>query len=63
MRALAEIEEGARSDRIVITELPYQVGPNAVLSKIKELVASREIEESEDGTTVTLEKVLSAPAE
>ena len=44
MRALAEIEEGPRSDRIVITELPYQVGPNAVLSKIKELVASREIE-------------------
>jgi DNA gyrase subunit A len=44
MRALADIEEGPRSDRIVITELPYQVGPNAVLSKIKELVASKEIE-------------------
>ena len=27
-----------------ITELPYQVGPNAVLAKIKELVATKEIE-------------------
>ena len=27
MRAVAEIEEGTRSDRIVITELPYQVEP------------------------------------
>ena len=39
MRAVAEIEEAQRGgDKIVITELPYQVGPNAVLAKIKELV-------------------------
>ena len=45
MRALAEIEEGTKSgDRIVITELPYQVGNNSVLAKIKELVDSKEIE-------------------
>jgi DNA gyrase subunit A len=45
LRAVAEIEESARGgDRIVITELPYQVGPNAVLTKISELVSSREIE-------------------
>jgi DNA gyrase subunit A len=46
MRAVAEIEEGTRGggDRIVITELPYQVGNNNVLTKIKELVETREIE-------------------
>ncbi|HXH57804.1 DNA gyrase subunit A [Iamia sp.] len=45
MRAVAEIEESARGgDKIVITELPYQVGPRNVLAKISELVALREIE-------------------
>ncbi|MGI8754787.1 MAG: DNA gyrase subunit A [Acidimicrobiales bacterium] len=45
MRAVAEIEESTRGgDKIVISELPYQVGPNAVLSKIQELVATKEIE-------------------
>ncbi|MGI8940133.1 MAG: DNA gyrase subunit A [Iamia sp.] len=45
MRAVAEIEETARGgDRIVITELPYQVGPRTVLAKISELVAAKEIE-------------------
>ena len=45
MRAVAEIEESSRGgDKIVISQLPYQVGPNAVLSKIKELVATKEIE-------------------
>ncbi len=45
MRAVAEIEESARGgDKIVISQLPYQVGPNSVLSKIKELVATKEIE-------------------
>ena len=43
--AIAEIEESARGgDKIVISELPYQVGPNSVLAKIKELVATKEIE-------------------
>jgi DNA gyrase subunit A len=45
MRAVAEIEETRRGgDRIVITELPYQVGPRKVLSRIKELVRDKEIE-------------------
>ena len=45
MRAVAEIEESARGgDKIVISQLPYQVGPNSVLSKIKQLVATKEIE-------------------
>ncbi len=45
MRARAEIEEGGRGgDRIVVTELPYQVGPRTVLAKISELVATKEIE-------------------
>lgn len=45
MRAAAEIVESQRGgDKIVITELPYQVGPNQVLSKIQELVATKGIE-------------------
>ncbi len=44
LRGKAEIEEGARSDHIVITELPYQVSPNQFIVKVKELVDSRELE-------------------
>ncbi|MEJ7844392.1 MAG: DNA gyrase subunit A [Acidimicrobiales bacterium] len=46
VRARAEIEEGAKGerDRIVVTELPYQVGMEAVARRIKELVDSRELE-------------------
>jgi DNA gyrase subunit A len=45
MRAVAEIEETKRGgDRIVVTELPYQVGPRSVLAKIKELVDAKELE-------------------
>ena len=44
LRGKAEIEEGQRSDRIVVTSLPYQVSPNALMTKIKELVDNRELE-------------------
>ena len=44
LRGKAEIEEGARSDHIVITELPYQVSPNQFIVKVKDLVDSRELE-------------------
>ena len=44
MRARAEIVEGKTNDNIVITELPYQVSPNAVFSKIKELLAAKELD-------------------
>src|SRR3954467_12538838 len=46
MRAKADIEEGSgrQRDRIVVTEMPYQVGVNAVAAKIKELVETRAIE-------------------
>jgi DNA gyrase subunit A len=44
MRARAEIVETRRGTQIVVTELPYQVGPSSVLAKISELVNSREIE-------------------
>jgi DNA gyrase subunit A len=44
MRGRAEIIEGTRSDNIVITELPYQVSPNAVLLKIRELVENKELD-------------------
>ncbi len=46
MRAKAEIEEGTgrQRDRIVVTELPYQVGVSAVAAKIKDLVESRQID-------------------
>jgi DNA gyrase subunit A len=44
LRGKAEIEEGTRSDFIVITELPYQVSPNQFIVKVKELVDNRELE-------------------
>ena len=60
MRAKADIEEGSAGDRIVVTEMPYQVGVNAVSAKIKELVETRQIEGVADvndetaGTTTRL---------
>ena len=44
LRGKAEIEEGTRSDFIVITELPYQVSPNQFIVKVKELVDNRELD-------------------
>ncbi|MDH3707865.1 MAG: DNA gyrase subunit A [Acidimicrobiia bacterium] len=44
MRARAEIDDEGTTPRIVVTELPYQVSPNQVLVKVKELVDNREIE-------------------
>ena len=44
LRAVAEIEEGRTNDTIVVTELPYQVSPSAVLGKIEELVRAGELD-------------------
>ena len=44
MRARAEIVEGKTNDTIVVTELPYQVSPNSVFSKIKELLRDKELD-------------------
>lgn len=44
LRGKAEIEEGKTNDKIVITELPYQVSPNQVLNKIRDLVEAHEID-------------------
>jgi DNA gyrase subunit A len=44
MRARTDIEEGRRSSRIVVTELPYQASPNLIMSKIRDLVDAREID-------------------
>jgi DNA gyrase subunit A len=45
MRATADIEETKRGGQvIVVTELPYQVSPRSVLTRIKELVDARELE-------------------
>ncbi len=44
MRAKAEIVEGKTNDTIVVTELPYQVSPNSVFAKIKELLAAKELD-------------------
>ncbi len=45
MRATASIEETPRSGfDIVITELPYQTSANAILTRIKELADSRELD-------------------
>jgi DNA gyrase subunit A len=44
MRAKAEIEETKRGTTIVVTELPYQVSPRSVLTRIAELVNARDLE-------------------
>ncbi|HEY2812956.1 MAG TPA: DNA gyrase subunit A [Acidimicrobiales bacterium] len=44
LRAVAEIEEGARNDMIVVSEMPYQTSISSTAAKIKELVESRQIE-------------------
>jgi DNA gyrase subunit A len=44
LRARAEIVEGKTNDSIVVTELPYQVSPNQVLTKIRDLVEARELD-------------------
>jgi DNA gyrase subunit A len=44
VRAVATIEEGRTSDRIVVTEMPYQTSVGAAAVKIAELVNNREIE-------------------
>jgi DNA gyrase subunit A len=44
MRAKAEIVEGKTNDTIVVTELPYQVSPNSVFQKIKDLINAKELD-------------------
>ena len=44
MRARTDIEENGRTNRIVVSELPYQASPNLIMSKIRDLVDAREIE-------------------
>ncbi|HEX4866214.1 MAG TPA: DNA gyrase subunit A [Acidimicrobiales bacterium] len=44
IRAVAEIEEGARTDRIVVTEMPYQTSISVTAARIAELVQTRQIE-------------------
>lgn len=43
MRGVAEIEEGERGERIVVTELPYQVNKANLAMKIADLVKHRKI--------------------
>jgi DNA gyrase subunit A len=44
MRAVATIEEGRTSDRIVVTEMPYQTSVGTAAAKIADLVNNRELE-------------------
>jgi DNA gyrase subunit A len=44
MRARAEIEEGSKSDRIVVTEIPYQTSVEGISEKIAELANAGVIE-------------------
>jgi len=44
MRAKTDIEENGKTNRIVVSELPYQASPNLIMSKIRDLVDAREIE-------------------
>jgi DNA gyrase subunit A len=44
MRARAEVEETKQGTFIVVTELPYQASPAAILTKIADLVHSRDLD-------------------
>jgi len=44
LRALAEIEEGPKNSRIVVTEIPYQTSVEQIEEKIAELVNSKVLE-------------------
>ncbi len=44
LRAVAEIEEGPRESRIVVTEFPYEVSVESVEEKIYDLVKSGELD-------------------
>ena len=44
MRASVHIEAIGRRQGIVVTELPYNIGPEKVISKIKELVQSKKVQ-------------------
>ncbi len=44
MRAKAEIEEGPKGDRIVVTEIPYQTSVEVIEEKLAELANARVIE-------------------
>ncbi len=44
IRAVAEIEEGPRSDQIVVTEMPYQTSISVAAARIAELVQARQVE-------------------
>lgn len=44
LRAKAEIEEGPRGDRIVVTEIPYQTSVEAIEEKIAELANAKVLE-------------------
>ena len=44
LRAVAEIEEGTRDSRIVVTQFPYEVSVESIEQKISDLVNAKEIE-------------------
>ena len=44
IRAVAEIEEGSRTDQIVVTEMPYQTSISVTAARIAELVQTRQLE-------------------
>ena len=44
IRAVAEIEEGSRTDQIVVTEMPYQTSISVTAARIAELVQTRVLE-------------------
>ena len=44
IRAKVIFEKSGKKDCITITELPYQIGPERIITKIKELVSNKKIE-------------------
>ena len=71
MRARADIEEGKRTDRIVVTEIPYMVNKSSLVERIADLVRDRKIDGVSDlrdesdrrGIRVVVELRKDAPAE
>ncbi|MFP6564668.1 MAG: DNA gyrase subunit A [Myxococcota bacterium] len=71
LRARAEIEEGKRNSRIVVTEIPYMVNKSSMLERIAELVRDGRIagvrdlrdESNRQGMRIVIEVRAGAPEE
>lgn len=71
MRAVANIEEAGNRERIIVTEIPYQVNKASLIEQIADLVRNKKIEgisdlrdeSNREGIRVVIELKKDAPAE